>query len=118
MLDRKLFVWNGTNYFPITSPITSILFSGKTFQSSGIGTAPGKIRFLSLIQTKFRTSRPGHFQTLWEYLNALFPIRVDGSRGKEKNFFSREKKFFSSPRTPLHFSKKAAYFVKKGSAPY
>jgi len=33
-----------------------------------------------------------------------------GNRGEAKNFFSREKKSFASPRTPLHFSKKAGYF--------
>ena len=42
---------------------------------------------------------------------ALSPIRGDRSRGERKNFFSREKKFFPSPRTPLLFSRKAVYFV-------
>jgi len=29
-----------------------------------------------------------------------------------KNFFSREKRFFPSPQTPLPFSRKADFFVE------
>ena len=32
------------------------------------------------------------------------------SWGEGKNFFSREKRFFPSPQTPHHFSRKAGYF--------
>ena len=64
--------------------------------------------------------------------NALFPTRVDGSRGKEKNFFSREKaerrhrSFLLSP-TPQPFPvlrslvrrriKKSGVFCKVESSP-
>ena len=33
-------------------------------------------------------------------------------QGEKTNFFSREKKFFLSPRTPLFFSRKAEYWDK------
>ena len=56
------------------------------------------------------------------FILALFPIRVDGSRGKEKNFFSREKaerrhrSFLLSPN-PSPLFKKSGVFCKVKSSP-
>jgi hypothetical protein len=44
------------------------------------------------------------------FRKALFPIKV-GIRGKEKNFFSREKKFFPSPDPPSFFKKSGVFYV-------
>jgi hypothetical protein len=40
-----------------------------------------------------------------------------GAGERRKTFFHEKKKFFSSPRTPLLFSKKAGYFMKQGQYP-
>ena len=88
---------------------------------------------VSLIKSKRSSQLQRSKVILCLYQYALFPIRVDGSRGKEKNFFSREKaerrhrSFLLSP-DPNPFlssaalcgggSRKAEFFVKKGSAPY
>ena len=42
--------------------------------------------------------------------NSAFFESERGAWGKSENFFSREKKFSPSPRTPLPLSKKAGYF--------
>ena len=77
---------------------------------------------VSLIKSKRSSQLQRSKVILCLYQYALFPIRVDGSRGKEKNFFSREKaerrhrSFLLSPN-PSPLFKKSGVFCKVESSP-
>ena len=49
-------------------------------------------------------------RSLSTYQYKSFLKIIKRNRGKGENFFSREKKFSPSPRTPLPLSKKTGYF--------
>ena len=68
------------------------------------GFIPGIVKGCPLDRVQQRRTRHAAF------LNALFPIRVDGSWGREKLLFTR-KEVFPFPK-PQPFSRKAGYFVE------
>ena len=80
------------------------------------------ICLINRITTTHAAKRMHSVHNFCVFGNALFSIRVDGSRGEEKNFFSREKaerrhrSFLLSPN-PSPLFKKSGVFCKVESSP-